>query len=202
MLIKLTLNAEKAEQYNQRIRELRVQHPEFHWKEVNKLEDAFCPYPQIMRDKAWNNYKHIAKDNRPYVEMHGIYVCGLNDDYKLEGVTNYKKVKNFNSPIYWCEYGVADNASQVLDYYEHLLTQYGDYMNNRKFIITMTPIFREDEPEDGGWRWHKWGQYIGEFEHKCEYLYDEQGIDYVWVFTILEVEECKEAPTNDGTENA
>ena len=192
MLIKLTLNNEKVKRYNQRIRELKVQHPEVPWREVNKLEDIFCPYPQIIRDKAWNNFKHRVKDNRPYVEMHGIYVRDLNDDKILESLTNYKKVHNFKSPIYWCEYGVSDNASQVLDYYEHLLTQYGDYMNSRKFIITMTPIFREDQPKNGGWRWCKWGQYIGDLESKCEYLYDEQEIDYVWVFEILEVEECEE----------
>ena len=190
MIIKLELNSEKVKQYNQRIRKLREQHPDLPWKEVNKLEDAFCPYAQIMRDKAWNNYKSVAKDNRPNVEFHGVYVCGLGCEYRLENVTNYKEVKNFDSPLYWCGYGVADNASQVLDYYEHLLRQHRDYMNSRKFIITMTPIFREDQDKDGGWRWHKWGVYIGEFEHKCEYLYDEQGIDYVWVFNILEVEEC------------
>ena len=95
MIIELELNTEKAEQYNQRIRELRVQHPEFQWKEVNKLEDAFCPYPEIMRDKAWNNYKHIAKDNRPDVEMHGIYVCGLSANHTLEEVTNYKEAKKY-----------------------------------------------------------------------------------------------------------
>ena len=192
MLIKLSLNDEKVKQYNQRIRELRAKHPDFTWKEVEKLEDVFCPYPQILRDKIWNNYKPVAKDNRPYVAMHGIYVCHMSTDYILEEITDYKKAKNFNSPLYWYDYGVSDNASQVLDYYEHLLTQDSDYMNGRKFIITMTPVFRDNQPEDGGWRWHKWGQYIGEFEPQCEYLYDEQGIDYVWIFKILEIEECEE----------
>ena len=202
MLIKLELNDKKVKQYNQRIRELKNEYPDLPWKEVEKLEDVFCPYAQIMRDRAWDKYKPVAKDNRPYVDMHGVYVCDLNVDYILEAITDYKKAKNFDSPLYWFDYGVADNASQVLDYYEHLLTQNGDYMNNRKFIITMTPIFREDQDEYGGWRWHKWGIYIGDFIPQCEYLYDEQGIDYVWVFGILEVEECKEEPTNDGTENA
>jgi hypothetical protein len=192
MLIKLALNNEKAKQYNQRIRELRAEHPDFTWKEIEKLEDVFCPYAQIMRDKAWNNYKPIAKDNRVNVELHGVYVCKLNGNYDLESITDYKEVTNYDSPIYWWNYGVADNASQVLDYYDYLYERHSDYMNNRKFVILMTPIFREDQPEDGGWRWHKWGQYIGDFEPQCEYLYDEQGIDYVWVFNILEVEECKE----------
>lgn len=29
----------------------------------------------------------------------------------------------------------------------------------------------------GGWRWHKWGQYVGEGEPKQEYLDDEDGFD-------------------------
>lgn len=35
------------------------------------------------------------------------------------------------------------------------------------------------------------GQYIGKYEPRCEYLYDEEGIDYVYCFTILEVEDCQ-----------
>lgn len=195
MIIKLELNSEKVKQYNQRIRELREKHPEFHWKEIEKLEDAFCLYPRMLRDKAWMKYKPIAKDHRPSVEMQGIYVCELNSSYKIQQLTNYKEARDFDSPLYWCSHGVSDNASQVLDYYKHLLTVYGDYMNNHKFVILMTPIFREDQPKSGGWRWYKWGQYIGDFESKCEYLYDEEGIDYVWVFKILEVEECEEEET-------
>ena len=192
MLVKLTLNSTKAQQYNQHIRELKNDYPGIPWQEVEKLENMFCPYPEILRDKAWTKYKSVAKDNRPNVELHGIYVCETSRENTLKAITDYKAVNNFDSPIYWCNYGVADNASQVLDYYEHLLTAYGDYMNSRKFVILMTPIFKEDQPENGGWRWHKWGQYIGDFEPQCEYLYDEQGIDYVWIFTILEVEECED----------
>lgn len=191
MLVELALNNKKVEQYNQHARELKKQYPDMSFREVEKLEEVFCPYAQMIMDKGWVKYKPVAKDNRPLCDLHGVYVCGLNDNHTLESITDYKEARNFDSPLYWCCYGVADNASQVLDYYEHLLTNYGDYMNDHKFIITMTPIFREDQPEYGGWRWHKWGQYIGDFEPQCEYLYDEKGIDYVWVFTILEVEECE-----------
>ena len=63
-------------------------------------------------------------------------------------------------------------------------------MKDKKFVILLTPVFKEDQPESCGWRWYKWGQYIGKYEPKCEYLYDEEGIDYVYCFTILEIEEC------------
>jgi hypothetical protein len=77
-----------------------------------------------------------------------------------------------------------------MDFYDNLCCEYADYMNNHKFVILLTPIFREDQPDYGGWRWHKLGPYIGVHNIKCEYLYDEKGIDYIYVFSILEVEEC------------
>ena len=114
----------------------------------------------------------------------------MNSNYTIEALTNYKEKKNFYSPLYWWKFGVCDNASQVLDYYDSLYEQHTDYMEDKKFVILLTPIIREQQPECGGWRWHKWGQYIGKFESKCEYLYDEKGIDYVYCFKILEVEDC------------
>ena len=193
MLVKLALNSKKVEQYNQRIRELKAEYPDFSFDEVEELEDVFCPYDQLLENAEWlKNYKPVAVDHRPSAELNSIYACGLSsDEYTLKAITDYKRVLNVDSPIYWHGYGVADNASQILDYYERLLAEYGGYMNSRKFIITMSPIFRENQPENGGWRWHKWGQYIGDFAQQHEYLYDEKGIDYVWVFTILEVEEDK-----------
>ena len=195
MLIKLALNEEKVKRLNEHIREMNRECPEYAFKEIGGLEEVFCPYQKFMRDPGWNKYVAVAKDHRANVELHGFYVCSCNSSYALKNITNYRAVENFKSPIYWCDYGVADNASQVLDYYEHLLKEHGDYMNDRKFIIQMTPIFRENQPECGGWRWHKWGMYIGEFEPKRKYLYDEQGIDYVWVFNILEVKEFNEEET-------
>ncbi len=193
MLVKLALNSEKLKEYNRRIREIKAEYPTFSFEEVEKLEDIFCPYVNVVKDNILVEFKAIAKDHRPLMELKNVYVCGWSaDDYTLEMTTDYKKKINLDSPIYWWNYGVADNASQVIDYYEYLLSMHGDYMNNRKFVILLTPIFRESQPERGGWRWHKWGQYIGDFEPQCEYLYDEQGIDYVYTFTILEVEECQE----------
>ena len=155
MIIELELNNKKVEQYNQYVRDFNKEEPDFGLEEVGKLEDRFCPYVQMMRDLAWRNYQVIAKDHRPSVELHGVYVCRLNDNHLLKHLTDYQEVTNYNSPLYWWNYGVADNASQVLDYYDHLYERHSYYMNNRNFVILMTPIFREDQPKYGGWRWHK-----------------------------------------------
>lgn len=87
-------------------------------------------------------------------------------------------------------YGVSDNLVQVLSHAEEFLNS-----PDRYFCISMTPIIREDQSPTGGWRWHKWGEYIGTYESKHEYLYDED-IDKVFVFHIYEVPK----DGTDGTE--
>lgn len=186
MMVKLELNKTKVKDYNKRIKELKEESPDLFddVTEVNSLNDRFIPYSEI----TYGGLIVIEDDYRN--DFDGIYVCDLNSNYTIEALTNYKEKKNFNSPLYWWNYGVCDNASQVLDYYDSLYEQYKDYMEDKKFVILLTPMIREQQPECGGWRWHKWGQYIGKFESKCEYLYDEEGIDYVYCFNILEVEDC------------
>jgi hypothetical protein len=77
-------------------------------------------------------------------------------------------------------YGVCDN-------YEQILTQCpGIVTSERKFLITLTPILKLGQPAEGGWRWHKWGPYIGTHEITQEYLYDEPVVDQVYVYHIYE----------------
>lgn len=187
MRIKLELNEEKVKEYNKRIRELKEEDPELFddVTEVSKLNDRFIPYEEITYDDV------IVIENDYRNDFVGVYVCGLNSDYIIELLTNYKiKGRTFDSPIYWRSYGVCDNASQVLDYYDSLCEQYKEYTEDKKFVVLLVPMIRKRQPEWGGWRWHKWGRYIGKFEPKCEYLYDEQDIDYVYCFDIVEVEDC------------
>ena len=77
-------------------------------------------------------------------------------------------------------YGVCDNVEQVLALYPELET------SERKFIVTITEVRHANQSATGGWRWHKWGPYIGTFKPQHEYLYDEVGIDAVKVFHIYE----------------
>lgn len=77
-------------------------------------------------------------------------------------------------------YGVADNIEQILRKYKSLLN------SPDEVVLTIHPVLKKDQPESGGWRWHKWGSYIGNHKIKCEYLYDEVGIDkvlcYNWIY--------------------
>lgn len=76
-------------------------------------------------------------------------------------------------------YGVCDSIEQVLALYPELEAP------GRGFMVTLTEVRRENQEPGGGWRWHKWGPYIGTYEPKHEYLYDED-IERVFVFRIYE----------------
>jgi len=94
----------------------------------------------------------------------------------IDQLTNYKLSNS------GCCYGVCDNASQIFD-------RYKNEIEDGKCIIIMTPIFKENQSVFGGWRWHKWGKYIGIQNHKNEYLADEEDIDMIYVYEIKELED-------------
>lgn len=79
-------------------------------------------------------------------------------------------------------YGVCDNINQVLDKYKAVV----DNPHNQ-IVITLSSIKKSEQDPNGGWRWHKWGEYIGTHKIKHEYLYDEEGIEEVLCFHILSV---------------
>ena len=194
MLIKLTLNEYKAKSYNENIRTLTKENPDLadFFIEVHKIEDKFIPYSQATSILKLDEYNFIETDVNKYENFDGVYVCSLNSSLSIESLTDYQVLNDYTSPLWFDGYGVCDNASQALDYFHNLCNKHSEYMNNSNCIILLTPIFKEDQPESGGWRWHKWGQYIGKFKPKCEYLYDEEGIDFVFCFSIIELKHLKE----------
>ena len=80
-------------------------------------------------------------------------------------------------------YGVADNIEQILRKYKSLLN------SPDEVVLTIHPVLKKDQPESGGWRWHKWGEYIGTQEITTEYIADEPLIEMVYCFHIYCVEE-------------
>lgn len=75
------------------------------------------------------------------------------------------------------KYGVCDSYEQVLEHHK-------DFIEKVDCIVTLTPILRENEPDWGGWRWEKWGEYIGTQNPQSEYLYHNKHIDKVYVYHI------------------
>lgn len=98
-----------------------------------------------------------------------------------------------NAPKYYMGYPYLGNIDDELNCYgvcdtpEQFLTRYADklHADPRSFMMSFTHA--EKAPENrglgGGWRWHKWGPYIGNGKPKYEYLDDEdefQGGVYVY----------------------
>lgn len=83
----------------------------------------------------------------------------------------------------WVKYGVCDNYEQILEKCKDILDT-----PNKNYVIGLSTVERATQPANGGWRWHKWGEYIGNQNPEHEYLYDDTHIDKVYCFHIYEIE--------------
>jgi len=119
---------------------------------------------------------------------------GDNSVRKLE--SGIYEIKNFSGDMYiGCEfdeypklmnincYGVCDNYKQVVEQEPMLQEDYKD----KEFVVFVTPVRKSEQPETGGWRWHKWGPYIGNQKPQEEYLFNEPEIEEVFVYHIYEL---------------
>jgi hypothetical protein len=77
-------------------------------------------------------------------------------------------------------YGVCDSIEQLLEACPELES------SDRQFVVTLSRVRKEDQPTDGGWRWHKWGPYIGTQNSYSEYLHDELEVNEVFCYSIYE----------------
>lgn len=118
-----------------------------------------------------------ALDNPTRVES-GIYITNdINSEYKIDPAINPCIRMTFN-------YGVSDNIAQIKDY----LQREGITDTEDAYVVFVTPIIKEEQPEHSGWRWHKWGEYIGTKTPKHEYIYDEEDdIPFVLVFCVYQL---------------
>lgn len=89
---------------------------------------------------------------------------------------------NFNDEYFQIgdihSYGVCDNPQQVLDKCPELIS------SKDVFILSCDRLIKKEQSSEGGWRWHKWGEYIGTQEPTTEYLYDEPLIEEVFCYHI------------------
>ena len=102
---------------------------------------------------------------------------GVEDEY--EGWIEPEIVQNAYE-----SYGVCDHWSQILTKFKHIQTSVIPY------IIRVSLVSKDLQPENGGWRWHKWGPYIGAFRSQAaqyEYLYDTPDVEKVFIYEVHEV---------------
>lgn len=84
------------------------------------------------------------------------------------------------------EYGVCDSPDQ-------LVAKFGDILSNdpRNLCVFFTHVRKDtsNRGQRGGWRWHKWGEYVGEGTPEYEYLDDETGFDGgVYVYHVHDID--------------
>lgn len=145
------------------------------------FSDLFWEYAEVMKDFS-EAYSSIIPDNKEIDPTKFIFSNDPNSHYDIEMYSDYKleHIYMFNDSDCDLPYGVCDNASQILEHYQPKDDE----------VIILFPVIREDEPENYGWRWHKWGPYIGNFKHRFEYLAEEEGIDVVFCFSIYKIVKC------------
>ena len=111
----------------------------------------------------------VYQDNLDFIFSKEDFQEDLISDNFCETVL-YEKDKRVNETIlqyfkrthktWFNQEGVADNIEQIKKY---------------NCVISVTPVYQDksNEGKGGGWRWHKWGKYIGKLNHQYEYLDDE-----------------------------
>lgn len=199
--INLEITAEKLKKSNERWEELKKEHPEI-FKGEDDSGSMFQPW-KLMNSENYSNL--ILEEDDPNLDTTGIYLEALNARHHIERLTDYKTVNPIGDKYLYTvnTYGVADNATQVIRHLENSLKTYfyGNDFDDEfylgkslvkmielypeyKLVLLMTPHMNTKDCSWGGWRWHKWGEYLGVHEPQHEYLSYEKGIDYVLSYDL------------------
>ncbi len=107
----------------------------------------------------------------------GVYVnCGFN----FYNAIRDESFEHFFDDDTVPAFGVADSIEQFMDKFRATLEA-----SPNEYAVGFTEVRRVDQPLEGGWRWHKWGPYIGTKTPTCEYLHDEPEIESVMTFSVI-----------------
>lgn len=138
------------------------------------------PYPR-MYDEIARSMGGRADPLRVY---RGIYETHLNFEHEIENLIadhwpSFALGMGVGRDDWFNSYGVVDHWTQlplkVLD------------EDPRPLLVYLARHRREDQPEYG-WRWHKWGPYLGVHEGATDYEYLRDALDVVEVFSYCIVE--------------
>ena len=80
------------------------------------------------------------------------------------------------------KYGVVDSIEQFMDLFGGAVDVAPEH-----YAVGFTEVRRADQPLEGGWRWHKWGDYYGVHSPQHEYLHDEPDIESVYTFSVIQL---------------
>lgn len=148
--------------------------------------------------------KQVAKEHNfdyqpqyldQFIQETGIYQASFAHNFPHTEFLEYKPWFNGGIPFELLRpdfgekdsYGVADNIEQIKEYYKEQIED-----PNNSYFIDLTPVFQDKDNagKGGGWRWHKWGEYIGKLNPQYEYLDDEdfgEDFQYIICFHIYKI---------------
>lgn len=166
------------------------------------VDPVFCQLTQEQIDSYVKFFKEqghdltteeVRKLYTPKRIDRGVYVCGLSDFTFL--LPDVKMELRFGciyplAPGRWYQYPIISNYSinpdGVCDSPEQFIMKMGKILDELpdEYVVELACISKEEQPEQHGWRWEKWGEYIGEQIPQADYLFDEPNIKEVFVFHI------------------
>lgn len=125
----------------------------------------------------------IVKTEYPFQQIHRDYFSRVRTDEEMQSAEYRQEREEYRAlaESLPSDYGVCDYPQQLIEQFPILIA------DPRRFLVVFTPIRKEDQSEEGGWRWHKWGPYIGTQNAQMEYLADEVDIEEVYVYQLLEL---------------
>lgn len=144
--------------------------PEMTKEEVKKIGHV---YINVDDNEFYETLHEFSKEDTKYSLSNVILTDNLNTEHSA---------KKFNLKGWWdtgdgyeySPYGLSDNMSQIIE-------KYGEDV-----LIIAVPFYKKLQPAAGGFRFHKWGEYIGEFQDEVEhneYIYDSN-LDVIWSFHV------------------
>jgi hypothetical protein len=157
-----------------------------HWNFNDLCRDAIYEYPGFMQcDPAYLDsemWELIGDEWWP--------TARTKDSYFLKeraaahrvphNVNDFHKAWKPDQEYYLGSYGVCDSPEQLLSIYDF-------DADPRKFCISFVKIEKATQPSEYGWRWHKWGEYVGNQNPQHEYIHDEPEIDVVYTYHVYEL---------------
>lgn len=185
------------------------------WQPILKETHSQIVYNQEFpwySESLDTQYTTIVEEDSRDLDTKGVYLTHLNGKQDIDKLTTSKVLSRRETKGTSNFFGVSDNATQVKAYLEKALEVYFtgnsasggtlywlgkhlartlDYceaFTKFGYVLLLSPIWnKHDVSNYGGFRWSKWGSYIGKYERQSDYLDHETGLDFVFVWNLVPV---------------
>lgn len=133
--------------------------------------------------KQYSNEADVVLVQYSTEKSRGIwFINSHNFHIDLEDMSTHILVESYPNLGSTEPYFVTDNLDTIQKYYDEQIND-----PEHEYVISVTEVKKQDQPEDDGWRYHKWGQFIGDVEPDSEYIYDSNVHDVAYCVHIYEV---------------